>query len=172
MPTAYTLRTAGPADAAVLRAIYASTRADELALTGWDAAQCQAFTDMQFDAQWAHYTRHWPQAECQLIEVADAQGALQVAGRLWVNRHADGIDVLDISLLPGWRGRGLGGACLRDLQAEAARGRSAVGISVEIGNPARRLYERLGFEPQGAVQGVHQRLAWRAARSQTLEPQT
>jgi GNAT superfamily N-acetyltransferase len=169
---AYTLRAAGPADDVLLRAIYASTRADELALTGWDAAQRQSFTDMQFDAQRAHYTHHWPEALCQLIEVADAAGVPQVAGRLWVNRRANAIDVLDISLLPEWRGRGLGGLCLQDLQAEAGSRQVALNISVETGNPARRLYERLGFEPQGAVQGVHQRMAWQPARLRQAAMQT
>lgn len=43
----YRLRLATPADEAWQLAIYAGTRADELALTGWPAAQCEAFIRQQ-----------------------------------------------------------------------------------------------------------------------------
>ncbi|MBL8252187.1 MAG: GNAT family N-acetyltransferase, partial [Candidatus Competibacter sp.] len=35
--------------------VYASTRAEELALTGWDETQKQAFLAQQFEAQHHHY---------------------------------------------------------------------------------------------------------------------
>jgi ribosomal protein S18 acetylase RimI-like enzyme len=47
--------------------------------------------------------------------------------------------------LPEFRNRGIGGRLLRDLQEEAASAGKRVGIHVEKQNPARRLYERLGF---------------------------
>lgn len=171
---AYTLRPATAADAPVLRAVYASTRADELAATGWDAAQCQAFCDMQYDAQQAHYTRHWPHAVCQLVLVPDSAGdglGTRVAGRLWVDRRTDALHVLDIALLPSARGQGLGSACLHDLMAEAAAAGLPVTISVETHNPARRLYDRLGFLPDGPVQGLYQRMAWHPARARQPELQ-
>ena len=165
MAAAYTLRPASAADAAVLRAVYASTRAEELAATGWDAAQCRAFCDMQYDAQQAHYTRHWPSARCQLVLVPDATLGTRVAGRLWVDRRADALHVLDIALLPATRGQGLGSACLHDLMAEATAAGLPLVISVETHNPARRLYDRLGFTPDGPVQGLYQRMAWHPARA-------
>jgi ribosomal protein S18 acetylase RimI-like enzyme len=46
-----------------------------------------------------------------------------------------------------WRGRGIGGALLTALCDAARReGAPALSLSVELDNPARRLYERLGFE--------------------------
>lgn len=157
------LRPAGPDDRADLLAVYASTRADELALTGWPDAQCQAFVTMQFDAQWRHYTLHHPQAVCQLVVLDEPSGSGSVAGRLWVDRSAGRLHVLDIALLPPFRGRGLGTALLRALMAEAETRGVALTISVEVHNPALHLYERLGFEPQGEVQGIYQRMAWRPA---------
>lgn len=59
-------------------------------------------------------------------------------------------DVPELSLcvLPGYRGAGLGTDLLGAAVAEARR-RSlpALSLSVEEGNPARRLYDRLGFLP-------------------------
>ena|GEM_PF-1775053 len=48
------------------------------------------------------------------------------------------------------RGRGVGGLLLRELLAEAGRqGIAQVSLSVEVDNPALRLYERVGFEKIG-----------------------
>ncbi|MFK9714769.1 GNAT family N-acetyltransferase, partial [Escherichia coli] len=75
-------------------------------------------------------------------------------GWLWLDDRAEGLHILDISLLPAWRGRGLGTRCLTALAA-ANEGR-ALSIQVEIHNPARRLYERLGFAADGAPEGLYQ----------------
>ncbi len=172
---AYHLQWATPDDRAALLAVYASTRADELALTGWPQAQCQAFIAMQFDAQWRHYSQHHPQALCQLI-VGDgaAAGACPgrlCLGRLWVDRSAQRLHVLDITLLPAARGQGIGSALLRQLMAEAQQRGVALTVSVELHNPARRLYDRLGFQPQGEPQGIHQRMAWQPVAVRTTQPQ-
>lgn len=143
----YRLRPAAPADDAWQLAIYGSSRADEMALTGWPPEQCRDFVTQQHRAQQQHYTRHFPQSVCQLIVVGDA-----VAGRLWLDERGDTLHILDITLLSVWRGQGLGTRCLQDL---AARGVS-LSIQVELHNPARRLYERLGFVAEGAPQGLHQ----------------
>ena len=156
-----------PNDRDVLLELYASTRADELALTDWSDAQRLAFVEMQFDAQTQHYTRQRPQAVCQLIVLDDrpmggSQGG-RAAGRLWVDREGDSLHVLDITLLPQARGQGLGSALLRELMAEAQLQGKQVTVSVEVHNPARHLYERLGFEAQGELQGIYQRMAWQPA---------
>jgi ribosomal protein S18 acetylase RimI-like enzyme len=76
------------------------------------------------------------------------------AGRLYVARWEDEIRIVDIALLPGFRGRGLGSALLRGLMAEADAARKPLSIHVEVNNPARQWYERLGFQPAGEV-GVY-----------------
>lgn len=143
----YRLRPATPEDNAWQQLIFASTRADELALTGWPREQCEAFVGQQHAAQQRHYTQHYPRAVCHLILVGD-----EVAGRLWLDERGERLHILDIALLPAWRNRGLGTRCLLDL---AARGRP-LGIQVEIHNPARRLYARLGFVHEGEPQGLYQ----------------
>ena len=51
-----------------------------------------------------------------------------------------------LAVVPDHRGRGVGGALLRELRdAASSQGYSALSLSVEKGNPALRLYERNGF---------------------------
>ena len=68
----YRLRVATEADEAWQRAVYASTRTDELALTGWPRAQCEAFIAQQHSAQQQHHRLHFPRSVCQLIVVGSA----------------------------------------------------------------------------------------------------
>jgi ribosomal protein S18 acetylase RimI-like enzyme len=144
-----TLRPAAAADRPLLRAVYASTRADELALVAWDAPVKEAFLAQQFDAQDAHYREHYPGATFDVIEVDG-----QAAGRLYVHRGPRDIRIMDIALLPGYRGQGTGTDLLHSLVAEAQASGRTLSIHVEVNNPARRLYERLGFRP-AAEHGVY-----------------
>ncbi|MDN7698604.1 GNAT family N-acetyltransferase [Burkholderia semiarida] len=74
-----------------------------------------------------------------VCEGADAIGLLKVT------RAAGDWHVHQIQILPACQGRGIGAAVLNALLTDAARERVSVSLSVLHGNPARRLYERLGF---------------------------
>jgi len=50
-------------------------------------------------------------------------------------------------LSPAVQGRGLGAALLAAIVAEARAAGASIELGVLKGNPARRLYERFGFEP-------------------------
>jgi len=147
----YRLRTVTPEDEPWQLAIYASARAEELAQTGWSAAEREAFLAQQHRAQQHHYRLHFPDSVCQFILVGDT-----VAGRLWTDSRADRLHILDIALLPAFRNQGLGTRCLHALAEQAAATGRALSIQVEIHNPARRLYERLGFVADGEPQGLYQ----------------
>jgi len=149
------LRPAGPCDAELLYRIYASTREDELAVVPWDAAQKEAFLRMQFAAQDRYYHATFPAASYDLIVSGE-----EVLGRLYVDRGGPAWLVLDIALLPGHRGRGIGARLLTDLLAEAGAAAKPVQMHVERFNPAQRLYDRLGFR-QIADEGVYLRLEWK-----------
>jgi ribosomal protein S18 acetylase RimI-like enzyme len=58
-----------------------------------------------------------------------------------------------IGVKPLLRGRGVGGALLQALCAEAARREVGLCLNVRHDNPARRLYDRVGFRqlPGGAI---------------------
>ena len=78
----------------------------------------------------------------------------------YVDRTADEILVIDISLLPEFRNQGIGSALLQGVLGEAAEANRAVRLSVMNGNPAQRLYQRLGFVQIGES-GVCYSLEWR-----------
>ena len=67
------------------------------------------------------------------------------AGRIYLFCTGTDIRIIDISLLPERRGGGLGTALLTAVITEATASGHSVSIHVEHFNPARRLYERLGF---------------------------
>ncbi len=148
------LRPTEPTDEELLRRVYGSTRAEELALVDWDDDQKRAFVASQFEAQRRHYEQSYPDATFQVI-VVDGEDA----GRLYVARGPDEIRIVDISLLPEYRNLGIGTALLGQLQAEGARAGRRVSIHVEQLNPARRLYERLGFATV-ADRGVYILMTW------------
>ena len=128
------------ADLPFLARVYASTRAEELAVTGWTEAQTSAFLDMQFRAQHAHYMKHYPQADWLVV----MSGADDI-GRLYIERWPNQHRVIDIALLPAYRRKGLGAALLGDIIEEARAVGKAVSVHVEKHNPAMQLYKRLGF---------------------------
>lgn len=158
-----TQRPASPADQRFLLRVFASTRAAELAQIRGDAASRDAFVRLQFHAQAVCYRQHWPMSQDAVIEVV-LRGAMLPVGRLWTDCRADSIHVLDIALLPEWRGRGVGTFCLECLQRQASQGQQALTLQVAQGNPARRLYERLGFGYAGPQDGMHQWMEWRQAK--------
>jgi ribosomal protein S18 acetylase RimI-like enzyme len=137
-----TLRPARPEDREFLLAVYASTRAEELAPVPWTAEQKAGFLKMQFDAQDADYSSNYAGADFCVVEVEGVP-----AGRLYVERRPAEIRLIDIALLPSFRRAGIGTRLLTQLIAEAKRRAVPLRIHVEMFNPARRLYERLGFAP-------------------------
>jgi ribosomal protein S18 acetylase RimI-like enzyme len=149
-------RAATDADRPHLFAVYASTRAEELKLVPWPDAQKLAFVRQQFEAQHAYYREHYQDATW---EVVLADGA--PAGRIYVARWPQEIRVIDIALLPEYRGLGLGTRLLTEVLEEARTARKPVRIHVEVMNPARVLYDRLGFR-QVADQGVYLMMEWNA----------
>jgi ribosomal protein S18 acetylase RimI-like enzyme len=136
-----TLRTVEEADESFLFSVYASTREEELARVAWDEPARQRFLGMQFKAQSHSYRTGYPGAIFQVILVDD-----RPAGRLYVHRRANELRVMDIALLPEYRGRGIGTALLKDMMEGGRRAGLPVTIHVEMFNPALRLYERLGFK--------------------------
>src|SRR5262249_17461012 len=112
MTNALTLRPVRPEDRELLLRIYASTRAEELPPVPWTQEQKDAFLRQQFEAQSAYWGEHYKDAERSIIEVDGA-----VAGRFYVQRWDDEIRLVDIALLPEYRGRGIGTALLKRLSA-------------------------------------------------------
>ena len=149
------LRAISIEDEAFLFTVYASTRADELALVDWSAEQKAAFLRMQFEAQARFYRESFRAAKFQVILLDD-----KPVGRFYIQRGKTGIHVIDIAILPGYRGQGVGSHLLNQILEEAGSENLPVTIHVERMNPARHLYERLGFYIL-EEQGIHYLMEWR-----------
>jgi GNAT superfamily N-acetyltransferase len=134
------LRDVTPQDEDFLRAVYACTRAQELAMVPWTEEQRQAFLRSQFDAQDQYYRQQYPATSFQLILEAG-----QPVGRLYVLREEGSIRILDITVLPEHRNRGIGGYLIRGLIEEADRNSQAVSVWVEQVNPSLQIFQRYGF---------------------------
>lgn len=138
------LRREVPTDYAFLERLYISVRWEELAGTGWPGEAKLGFLKHQFSLQVRHYTAHYGDTDFGILE---AQG--EPIGRWYVYRSAKDIRVVDVSLLPEWRARGIATALFEQLFAEARATGRTVSIHVEKFNPAQRLYRRLGFREDG-----------------------
>lgn len=136
------LRPCADSDLGLLYDVYASTREDELSVVDWSGDQKEQFLRMQFQAQHSHYQEHYAGASFDVIELDGVP-----VGRLYLLRGHDEFRIVDIALLPEHRGRGIGGELLARILDEADRAELPVSIHVEQENPARHLYDRLGFEP-------------------------
>ena len=92
----------------------------------------------------------------QLMLVADIGG--EPAGQVWIDfRLADSDDLAVVWALrvhPHWQGCGVGAHLVRAAERMIGRrGISSAELTVEIANrPARRLYERLGYQAVDQVQ--------------------
>ncbi|MGZ8833736.1 MAG: N-acetyltransferase family protein [Thermoanaerobaculia bacterium] len=149
-----TLRPATDADYDFMRLLYHSTRAGEMKDFPFDEAQKNAFLDQQFAAQFQHYGVHYPTCERSIIEKDG-----KPIGRLWIDEWRDQIRLVDIALMPGCRGGGIGSRLLHEVLDRGAAASKPVTIHVEAYNPALRLYQRLGFE-RVDTNGVYFLMRW------------
>src|SRR5579871_3349800 len=104
-----------------LFALYASTRAAELAMVPWDENQKRAFLQSQFAAQAQGYRQTHPDATHEILLNSGVD-----AGRLYTSRDAQRIHILDITIAPWFRNAGIGTRALHDVIEEADRGQVAV----------------------------------------------
>jgi len=142
-------------DLPFLCALYAGTRQEEMAQSGWPQKEIDAFLAQQFEAQHAHYMEHFAGANFDIILDGDGRPT----GRLYLEERDDEFRIIDIALVPEFRGKGTGGKILQDIIGKASAVGKAVRIHVEQNNPAMRLYRRLGFR-MVEEQGVYHLMEW------------
>jgi ribosomal protein S18 acetylase RimI-like enzyme len=151
---AISLRPICEQDELLLRRIFGSTRSEELRHVPWDANGKEAFLRQQFDAQHHYYQEHFGNASYDVIQLGG-----EPIGRLYVDRREAEIRIIDIALLPDYRGKGIGTMLLSNITEEACQSSRVVRIHVEQNNPALRLYERMGFRKTGET-GVYFLMQW------------
>lgn len=144
------------ADLPFAEEVYVSTRAEELAQTGWPIGMQREFLRQQFELQHTHYRNNYSNPDWLIIECGG-----QPVGRLYLDSRPAELRIIDIALIPESRGKGYGTAILTDLLEDSAVASRCVTIHVERNNPARSLYLRLGFQPIDE-HGVYELMEWNA----------
>lgn len=151
-----TLRAITEDDDEFLLAVYASTRAAEMAQVEWQPGQQQGFVKWQFEMQRREYDARFPNSEYNLILINQ-----QPAGRIWIGRDHEQIRLLDIALLPQFQNRGAGSHLLNALIAEAqATAKPLRHMVFMLNDNAYRFYERLGFSVIGDF-GAYRHMEWK-----------
>jgi len=158
-PAAIDRRPVAAGDEAFLLAVYASTRAEEMALVAWSDAEKTAFLESQMWAQKREYEARYPNATHEIVLLDE-----QPIGQIWIGRSREEVRLLDIALLPPYRGHGVGTVLLGELQSEAAR----LGIPLRhcVYKPNRlalAFYARLGFVVTGDL-GMYLQMEWTASK--------
>lgn len=144
--TGLTTRPACAADIPLLRDLYADAHV-ELAVLPPDSRF--VLVDMQFRAERRRTLARYPQAVDEILTLDDV-----AVGRLLVDRSADAVHVLDLTVSLGRRRRGIGGAALEAVLAEAADCGKAVRLTLWCGNTtAIEMCRRRGFVPDDEGDG-------------------
>ena len=126
--TSYILCPATQADYDFLYQLKVATLKEYVAATwGWDE-----------DYQRQHFAAHFRPERSQMIVVNGRD-----VGELSIVENEDGVQISGIYILPEYQG--LGTAVLSDVIEQARKARRPVKLQVLKVNPARLLYERMGF---------------------------
>lgn len=130
----YALRPATKSDYDFLYSLKVACLKEYVSATwGWD----EAF-------QQRHFAKQFDPAKVQIVAVDGRD-----VGQLSVENRDEELFLSGIYIFPGWQNEGLGTAIIRDVLSEAKDQNRPVALQVLKVNPARRLYERLGFEVVG-----------------------
>jgi ribosomal protein S18 acetylase RimI-like enzyme len=100
----------------------------------------------QWDEVWQYqyFFQHFDPRLSQII----VAGIEDIGVLSFVKRTTD-IFLSSIELVPAYQGQGIGTQLIRSLMADAHQNRVPLTLQVLKVNPARRLYERLGFSITG-----------------------
>lgn len=141
-------------DKSFLFELYVSTRRQEVESWGWTSEQMDVFLKLQWQTQQFSYSQQFPGANHSIILYEN-----ECAGRCIIENTSEYVHLIDISLLPGYQGKGIGTFIIEKLQQQAIQENKAVILQVLHSNPARLLYERLGFQMVEA-NGLYNRMQW------------
>lgn len=144
LPAGVTRRAARPADVQALLALRETTMREHMANSGADTSQGNMLARLLNGYQHA--------------DVLERDG--RIVGLLKLDRTGADWVVMQIQIAPELQGQGLGRRLLLDYIAQAQAGGHDVTLHVLKANPARGLYERLGFVVEGEdPEEFHMRLA-------------
>jgi GNAT superfamily N-acetyltransferase len=143
-----------PDDEEFLKSVYASTR-DDVQYLPFDDAGKQAFILMQYTAQKNHYDEYYKDAKHWIVLYEG-----NPAGRHMIDYGREDIRLVDMAILPEYRGKGIGTVLFKDAFKDSVRLGLPCILHVIKENPAIPMYERLGFRTIGET-GIHDKMEWR-----------
>ncbi len=136
-----TLRLADEADESFDFRLFVAGRPELAWIDGLDGEQRLRLLRQQFHCQRESLARTYHGMESNIVCLEG-----EPVGRLLIHRGEREFRILDVTLLPEYRSRGIGGTLLAGIAREAAGEGKPVSIQVAWYNRrARSLYERLGF---------------------------
>lgn len=136
--------------------IYCSTKKLELDLmAGCSEPEKENFLKQQFSAQHYYYLSNYNPAYFGILESNST-----VIGRLYIHEIAEELCIVDITLLPPFRNKGIGSQVLENILQYATNEGKKVILHVENTNPAIYLYRKLGFQVLND-NGVYSLLIWK-----------
>lgn len=109
------------------------------------------------DFQARYFRLHFDPAKRDIIRYDDVD-----IGIFSVEVREESLFLAIIAILPRYQGLGIGTALLGQLQDRAKESGVRLTLQVLKVNPARKLYERLGFEVTGETE-THYQMAWSEA---------
>lgn len=134
-------RTATDDDGAFLFELFCSSLPGNHPLLLLPEAERKPLLQKQFDARENKYRAVYALADFDVVTFGG-----EPVGNLYVDRGDDEFVIIDISILPGYRDRGIGTELVSSLLEEASRLVLPVRAHVLHRSPAWRLWKRLGFE--------------------------
>ena len=137
-------RAATEDDRECLFEVFRNTRAPGDARPAHPESEREALLRARFNAREEQYREDYPLADFDVLTVDG-----EPAGNLYVDRGDDEFVIIDISLLPEFRNRGIGTAVIGRLVEEAGRLVLPVRALVRHHSRASRFWRRLGFERVG-----------------------
>jgi ribosomal protein S18 acetylase RimI-like enzyme len=153
MTPAAQARAATASDEEFLRALFFQVRAPEFAPAGLPHDQLVALLSQQYDAMRTYYAEVYPNTEYRILEIDGSPIGYEAV------RESEEIHLIDIALDEAHRNQGIGTRRMTLLFEQAERAGKSIILSVEVFNPAQRLYERLGFV-QYDEYGLYRRMRW------------
>jgi ribosomal protein S18 acetylase RimI-like enzyme len=148
------LRPADPDDYDFVFGVHcAAMRSSVERVYGWDE-----------DWQARYFRERFSLARRQIIRYDGAD-----IGYISIEEQTTSLFLNTIAILPPYQGRGIGTTLIRRLKQQARRRGIPVTLQVLRGNPARALYERLGFEVTGET-STHYQMKWSSTPNEEKEP--
>jgi ribosomal protein S18 acetylase RimI-like enzyme len=144
MTASITTRAATKEDEAFLLALFRAVRLPEFAHAPLAPAQLDLLMNIQYAGQKQTYGTEYPGGN----EVVLLDG--EAIGRIWLYRGTSEHQLVDISLMPEFRNRGIGSVLVKDAISGARAAGLRLRCSVAATNTGSlRFHQRLGFQIAG-----------------------